>query len=1006
MSQRLTIRLLGSVEIEKGGKPVTSLGTRKAEALVAYLACHTRPFPRELLADLLWDDREQTQALANLRSILSVLRRKLKPYLIITRQTVAFNHESDYWLDVANFEKLLEIGDWGLEIKEISQSPISNLQNAATLYRGHFLEGFHLRDCRGFEEWAILERERLQRLASTGLQRLVDDCLQHGRYPTGLEYNDQLLRLDNLSELAHRQKMELLARTGQRNAAWQHYNQFCDQLRQELDTGPSAATIALHDRIQNTPFPPPHNLPANLTPFVGRQTEMTAVQQRLLAPEGRLLTILGPGGIGKTRLTLELAHTILQQQPGRFWDGIFVVSLTAVQSPSALAAYLTDAIGLTFEGADSPQTQLLNNLQHKEMLLALDNYEHLLTQENSVALIDAILRETTAVKLIVTSRERLDLYGEILFELEGLQFPPDDAANPETFDAVSLFLQQARRVQHTFNPGKTRLSQIVKICHLLEGTPLAIELAASWIRQHSCAEIVTQIEQSLDFLRTTYHNVPARQRSLRAVFDHSWGLLTAVLQTCFARLSIFPDTFTAAAAAAITGTETATLNTLVDKSLCQRQTDDGRYQIHPLLRQYAAEKLSVEPDSETAAAQQHASYYLDLLANQGSGEDPEQRSTIRADLPNIRAAWGWAAQQKAYVDLEKAATPLHGFYSVQSWFQEGIETFQLALANIPTKATPGQAQALCNLLGRTARMNIHIGQINTAKNLLDTARRYLPDVTSPERRSTILGYLAITTFYTGDYGRATDLAQQSLQLSLATDDLDGIAFGYNFMGSCAKAEGNYEQARHYFEQAVSAYRQNEDHIGAAMVLNNLGNLTQAQHQYELAQAYYLECAAIFQAHDHVHGAATTLANAGRLALKQAEYENAQTLLQESLLLKQDLHDERGMAVALVGLGAVAVGLGKLKMARPQLARALELAQQSGDTRLALEALVSIAALQAKMGDKPAAVHLLTYTLNHKATVQEVREQAEKLAATLGEVTAVSSTQPLDDLVTEILATLQ
>ncbi len=983
MSKQLKIHLLGGIEVTLNDKPVTGLGTRKAEGLLAYLACHKRPFPRELLADFLWDDREQGQALANLRSILSVLGRKLKPYLTITRQTVAFNHDSNYWLDITEFEHNLQA----------PHSPIADLEEGIALYRGDFLEGFYMRECRGFEEWSILERERLQRLAIVGLRQLIDNCVRNGRFHDALNQTDRLIQLDDLSEYAHRQKMMMLLRTGQRTAALRHYDNFYQLLEEELATAPSPDTQAIAEQIRAITFPPPLKLPSDFTPFVGRKEEQAALIAQLNATNMRLLTLFGSGGMGKTRLAIATARQLYQRQPGRFLDGTFFIPLTAVSTPTALPTYIADAIDLPFSGNDSPQQQLLAHLQDKEMLLILDNYEHLLSDDaESVALLVEIMKSAPKVTLFVTSRERLNLYGEQIFELEGLTLPSTDT--DKNSDAAQLFLQHGQQVNPRFAPAETELPLLVRICQLLDGTPLAIELAAGWVRDHNLSQIVAQIEKDLDFLQTSYRNSPARQRSLRAVFNYSWQLLRAENQAHFARLSIFPDSFTKEAAMAITAVSNETFRTLMDKSLVQSSGEDGRYQIHALLRQYAAEKLFKD---DHTLKQTHSAHFLQWVAQLDDGSAPVARTVIRTDLPNVEAAWLAATAVQNYTLLSGAATNLHSFYSAQSWFQEGIAMFQQAVAHLPEEATGEQASALCDLLGRKARMHIHIGQLSAAKRDLETAVHYLPQV-NDQRRSAMLGYLAITTYYAGDYTQAIELATEGLELSQKLNDIDGVAFGYNFLGSCAKAQGDYPLAHSHFEQSVETYRQLGDEMGMGMVINNLGNLAQARHHYEAAQQYYEQCSAIFKAHNHTHGAATTLANAGRLALKLENYETAVPLLQESLTLKEAAGDQRGMAVALVGLGEAYTAIGDLDSAKHNLTQALQLAHKSGHKKLILETIVGCANWLWQKADETVAKQLLSFVLNHSALVEEIREAATAFAEKWGNSEAPFPYQTIDEVV--------
>jgi tetratricopeptide (TPR) repeat protein len=415
---------------------------------------------------------------------------------------------------------------------------------------------------------------------------------------------------------------------------------------------------------------------------------------------------------------------------------------------------------------------------------------------------------------------------------------------------------------------------------------------------------------------------------------------------------------------------------LAAKSLL-RVGGNGRYEIHELLRQYAAQHLAGQEGKLEATAVRHATFYLDLLAQQGDGESAEQRQTILAELPNVRAAWDWAARQQEEALLVRAAKPLHGFYSIQSWFQEGLEAFQFALTQL-TAHPAGRALVLCDLLSRKARLHIHVGQLAAARQALNEAQTYLPQVTDSERHATILGYLAITYFYAGDFAQASQLASESLRLAELAGDLGGIGFAHNFIGSCYKASGDYMLAGDHFHQSVAAYRRLNDELGAAMTLNNLGNLAQAMGDFAGAQAYYLECSRMFKALDHQHGAATTLSNAGRLALKQGDYEQARQLLTESLFLKRQQQDERGTAVALVGLGGVSLATGDLAQAGEELEEALALAQHSGDLKLTLEALSALAALAARNGRPEVAGQLVAFILAHKATAQEVRDAANEL----------------------------
>ena len=330
MSDLLRISTFGGLLIQRGGELVTGLASRKAEALLVYLACTGRPHARESLATLLWDDRSQSRALGNLSVLLTSLRKHLAPYVTITRQTVAFNSDSDYWLDAAELERrLLAWREWKMEEIPASRASVSGLEEAAALYLGDFLTGFHIRDSRDFEEWALIERERLQRQVFEALEELVIFYLYSRNYKKGVERARRLLELDPLREGTHRRLMLLLARRGQRSAALVQYEACKRILAEDLGVEPARETRDLYMRIRPAARGPRHNLPPQTTPFVGRAAELTQIGARLANPDCRLLTIVGPGGIGKTRLAIQAAEGWVDD----FLNGVCFVTLASVSVP-------------------------------------------------------------------------------------------------------------------------------------------------------------------------------------------------------------------------------------------------------------------------------------------------------------------------------------------------------------------------------------------------------------------------------------------------------------------------------------------------------------------------------------------------------------------------------------------------------------------------------------------------------------------------------------------------
>ena len=407
---RLSIRLLGSFKVALDGQPVTAFESDKVRALLAYLAVESeRSHRRESLAGLLWPDYPERSARTNLRGALANLRQAIgdrhtiPPFLHISRQTIQFNSESNAWVDVRAFSDLVE-----------SQAPsgdaIQQLEEAVEFYEGSFLEGFSLPDSPAFEEWALLERERLERMFREALLQLAGAHEERGETEAALRNARRLLELDPLVEEAHRQVMRALEQSGERAAALAQYEALCQVLESELGAEPAPETTLLYERILNGEIgvpapaadPPRHNLPVQLTPFVGRTGELAELRRLLENPEVRLITVLGPGGMGKTRLALEAAAAQLD----RFERGVFFVSLASLGSAEGIVPAVADALGFSFYAGGEPQQQLLDYLRGKNLLLVMDHYEHLL---EGASLVSDVLRAAPAVKVMATSRARLNL---------------------------------------------------------------------------------------------------------------------------------------------------------------------------------------------------------------------------------------------------------------------------------------------------------------------------------------------------------------------------------------------------------------------------------------------------------------------------------------------------------------------------------------------------------------------------------------------------------------------
>ncbi|MFW6097969.1 MAG: AfsR/SARP family transcriptional regulator, partial [Chloroflexota bacterium] len=650
MTAELRFNLLGAISISRDERPLTPFRSRTAEALLIYLAMHQKSFSRQVLADFFWDERPQKQALSNLRTVLALLRRRLDEYLIITHHTVAFNHRAPHWIDATTFRHRAN----PQSLISNLQSPVPNLQSLLTLYRGDFLSGFSLPESQGFQAWTLLIREELRQLAIATLQRLNEHFLAATQYHEGLPYAQRLLHMNPLDDLAQRQMMELLWRSGQRNGALKIYEEAKQLLAQELSVEPDAATTALYTRIRASSFPPPCTAPTPPTTFIGREEDLTKLTAMLADRQARLITILGAAGAGKTRLLIE-AMRQAAETPGRFMDGLYFIPLADLSSPAFLPTTVAQHIGLTFHGQTDPDEQVLAALRACEMVLGLDNIEHLLTTRTRRWLA-RIVRDAPGVRLVVSSRARLGLQGEQLLPLAGLAVPPETASaspvNVADFPAVRHFCARAAAVNARFNPDASEMDAIARLCRLLTGMPLGLELAAAGAAHLSCAEIAAHVQERLDWQFDHFPDRPRRHQNLQAAFAHSWDLLSAANQVAARRLSLFAGPFNSAAAHAVARVLPAQLSTLSDHSLLS-QDRPGRFTFHPLIRRFLAQKMEAHPGEAFETARRLVDYITHLPAIEGKGTNMESRyqelkQVMAQQREQVLAAALWLARRRDF----------------------------------------------------------------------------------------------------------------------------------------------------------------------------------------------------------------------------------------------------------------------------------------------------------------------------------------------------------------------
>ncbi len=1014
MTDLLEIFALGGLTLKRNNAPVAGLASRKAEALLVYLACTGQPHSREVLADLLWDDRSLAQGLANLRVLLTSLRQALEPFLTITRHEVVFNQESFYRLDVSQLEQGLAQARAERSRKgRLAEEELARLAQVITLYQGDFLQGFYLRDCQGFEEWQLAERERLHLRVIEGHYHLIEGYLLLEEYSTGITWARQMLQLDPLQEEGHRQLMRLLALSGQRPAALAQYELCRKVLVEELGVEPARETVALYEQVRaeelggsrlaptrpanGHPAAPDRilfqNLPTAANSFVNRVQEVGQIVGTLRDPTCRLLTLVGPGGIGKTRLAIEASRQIAANLAGApapedqaaepaLADGIYFIALDSLSSAEFLASTLADALNFSFYGGTDPASQLISFLREKQMLLVLDNLEHL---PEGVHLLGALLKQAPQVKILAVSRERLNLQEEYLLAVRGLELPAgDSAAAPSS--AVELFLQRAQAIYPGFKPAAAERVEIERICHLLEGIPLAIELAATWVRLLSCREIAEEIDRSLDFLVTSLRNVPERHRSLRAVFDSSWQLLRPEERNLFRRLAVFRGGFQRQAAEQVVAASLPHLLALVDKSLIYR-TEIGRYMRHVLLWQYAAEKLEDAPAEKARVQARHCHYYATFLrereaALRGGKRQQEVLAEIRADIENVRTSWYWAVEQGQTGAIEQAMDSLFHFYDMSSWFQEGAEVFGQAVTGLENRA---DKLLHGRLLARQGWFTFQVGQQEQAKARLRQGLALLREVsgTGQARRESgfALNYLGAIHQHTGEHALARQYLLESLAICQEEEDIFGLSIALNILSQVAYLQGDYSQARRLGQESLSLKQDIGDRRGIAFSFRNLGLVAYAAAEFPEAQSFLQESLTIYREMSDQRGVALCLNHLGDVCQATSAYQEAMELYEESLTIFREIGNQWGLIAAYTKLGHMACRQEEYRLGQEYLTRALKMALDIHDLPAALAVLVELAALRAN-SDKLRALEMLSLTLHHPIASKETRDRATHLLADL------------------------
>jgi predicted ATPase/DNA-binding XRE family transcriptional regulator len=731
---------------------------------------------------------------------------------------------------------------------------------------------------------------------------------------------------------------------------------------------------------------PKTNLPIFPTPLIGREREVEQLSQLLNDPQCLLLTLVGPGGIGKTRLAIETASNMQDV----FADGVYFVPLAPANSTRFIVPVIAVSVGFAFHAASraDPKTQLFGYLKEKQALLLTDNLEHLLT-EPGIEFLAELLASASQVKLLATSRESLGLQDEWVFEVQGLPVPESIYAEESARDtSVELFLQRARRAHVGFNARPGDYPAIVRICRLVEGNPLGIELAAAWVRTLSCTEIAQEIERGLDFLHVSARDMPVRHRSMRAVFDHSWKLLTEEEQGVLLRLSVFRGGFTREAAEQVAEATLSVLSTLVTKSLIRR-SGAGRYDLHELIRQFAAEQFAGRPKEQSATQARHGRYYLTHFSRaDGRLQSSAQREVLAEltdEMDNFRAAWDWAIAHHDITRVCQVSATLRYVYELRAWFEEGETVFHdaaEAIRSYTEETNPDEALNVIHAMrAHSAYFSFRLGKSAVAYEVLLPSATILQSSIDQFAAAYSMWYLGIVCWELGRFTEANDSLRVSLEKARTHGERWHEAAAGEYIGIVMHERGEYEQARPYFMGALAIARKLGDPMLIAHVLAYMSRTMLALGRVTDAETILRESLALAQEIGYGSGVGHALDGLGRLT-QMTSPDEARILFAASYGAYQESGDTRNMARVLSHQGYNSLALGDDVDAQNSFTAVLRLAREGGFIPFALDALAGLANLQAKQSNMGHALELLLIVLNHPASPQETKDRVSDLRADL------------------------
>ncbi len=730
-----------------------------------------------------------------------------------------------------------------------------------------------------------------------------------------------------------------------------------------------------------------HHLPLSPTPLLGRESELAAMERIFNEPHCRLLTLTGLGGIGKTRLGIEFASRWRSRFPG----GVHYVPLTPINSAELIVQAIAETLEFTFSGPANPKIQFFDYLE-KEMkqaaLLLLDNFEHLLIQPDAASLVAEILQRFSHIKILCTSRERLNLQGEWIYELHGLTIPPSGFEDKlEDYSAAVFFIQCARQMNAAFEVAEADKLALVRICQLVEGIPLAIELAAAWVGVLSCTEIAQEIEANIDFLTASRRDLPERHRSLRATFDHSWRLLPDAEQDVLCRLAVFYGGFDRNASDRVAGASLPLLSALVSKSLVRR-AQDGRFDLHEVIRQYALAHLDEDYARGQEIRDRHCEYYLQLASEyERKLKSTSQQTAVREltlELDNLRTAWEWGIRRKKFASIAKAVRSFGWYFEIAGLIYDGIDQLELLVQALIDQPRDSQMdKALGSTYVQQGLLCFRSGQFALAEERYRSAIAILRSVDEQSLLADALIFSGTLLHLIGRYQEAKTLIKEGILYAQAMNDSWFTAYGVYNLGHVDSLMGEYQRGYEQMQEGLALWQSLGDPHSISLGLNFLVETQIKLGLCKEAITAMRESIALCERTKNRWGMGTAYRYLGLATMAAGRCLEAQDYFHKSLDIFGEYYKGWDIARSLTYLGEAELKTEDIKKAEKTYLNALHVAINEKSTPVALDAIVGLARLSLHCGEEEKAFELARFVLSQAGGAQETYEISHQISENVG-----------------------